>query len=64
MRTSDQIKRKYNELAAQKKTLEARLADAGPGEGTEAVRAHIARLDEQMLLLEWVLNEPQGSYHG
>ncbi|WP_080840183.1 hypothetical protein [Cohnella massiliensis] len=62
MRTADQIKRKYNELAARKKQLEE-AANAG-GEASAAGQAAIARLEEQMLLLEWVLNEPAGSYHG
>lgn len=63
MRTSDQIKRKYNELAAQKKALEAQRS-AAEGEGAAALDSRIGRLEEQMLLLEWVLNEPLGSYHG
>ncbi|GIO10768.1 hypothetical protein J19TS2_03230 [Cohnella xylanilytica] len=63
MRTSDQIKRKYNELAAQKKALEAQRS-ATEGEGAAALDSRIGRLEEQMLLLEWVLNEPLGSYHG
>lgn len=64
MRTSDQIKRKYNELAAQKKALEARRSAAEEEGGPAAVDSRIERLEEQMLLLEWVLNEPLGSYHG
>ena len=63
MRTSDQIKRKYNELAAQKKALEAQRS-ATEGEAAAALDSRIGRLEEQMLLLEWVLNEPLGSYHG
>ncbi|CAM3718924.1 hypothetical protein COLU111180_04710 [Cohnella lubricantis] len=64
MRTTDQVKRKYNELAAQKQTLEEKLAAADPAGETANLEARIARLEEQMLLLEWVLNEPMGSYHG
>jgi hypothetical protein len=60
MRTEDQIKRKLNELAQQKNRLEARsdLDDAN-----DALLAQIACLDHQILLLEWVLNAPLGSYH-
>lgn len=63
MRTADQIKRKFNELAAQQKELQSRL-EKSEGDGSGAIRERIGRIDEQMMLLEWVLNEPQGSYHG
>ncbi|MGG1311265.1 MULTISPECIES: hypothetical protein [Cohnella] len=62
MRTADQIKRKYNELAVRKRQLEE-AANADGGEASASAREMIARLEEQMLLLEWVLNEPVGSYH-
>ncbi|KIL35249.1 hypothetical protein SD71_14490 [Cohnella kolymensis] len=62
MRTVDQIKRKYNELAAQKQTFENRASSTDPSE-QQALQSQIARLEEQMLLLEWVLNAPIGSYH-
>jgi hypothetical protein len=62
MRTADQIKRKYNELAAQKQALENRAASAETS-GQQALQGQIARLEDQMLLLEWVLNAPIGSYH-
>jgi len=64
MRTTDQVKRKYNELVAQKRTLEEKLAGSEPAGEAAGLEARIARLEEQMLLLEWVLNEPMGSYHG
>lgn len=64
MRTADQVKRKYNELAAQKSALEERRAAAEPGTERDSLEPRIARLDEQLMLLEWVLNEPLGSYHG
>ncbi|MBB6675502.1 hypothetical protein [Cohnella nanjingensis] len=64
MRTADQVKRKYNELAARKQALDAKRSGAA-GETEQAQLQTLAeRLDEQMLLLEWVLNEPLGSYHG
>ncbi|MEB3103131.1 hypothetical protein [Ferviditalea candida] len=55
MRTESQIKRKLNELLMQKRSLEA--------VGDQAAEDQIARLEDQILLLEWVLNEPTGSYH-
>lgn len=64
MRTDDQVKRKYNELAAQKQALEAKRAGSEPAGEEAGLENRIARLEEQMLLLEWVLNEPMGSYHG
>lgn len=64
MRTTDQVKRKYNELAEQKRMLEEKLAGSEPAAEKAGLQARIARLEEQMLLLEWVLNEPIGSYHG
>jgi hypothetical protein len=62
MRTADQIKRKYNELAARKKELQTRRETSE--EDGAAIGEQLGRLEEQLLLLEWVLNEPQGSYHG
>ena len=63
MRTADQIKRKYNELTARKKELQTRL-ETSEEDGSAAIGEQLGRLVEQLLLLEWVLNEPQGSYHG
>ncbi|MFC5702218.1 hypothetical protein ACFPVX_13025 [Cohnella faecalis] len=59
MRTADQVKRKLNELAGQKKRLEALAAEEGGHPSSD----RIARLEDQIFLLEWVLNEPTGSYH-
>ncbi|WP_274361797.1 hypothetical protein [Paenibacillus thermotolerans] len=56
MRTENQIKRKLNELMMRKESLVSK-EDAATAE-------QIDRLDEQILLLEWVLNEPTGTYHG
>ncbi|MEK8131985.1 hypothetical protein WMW72_29160 [Paenibacillus filicis] len=61
MRTDNQIKRKLNELLIQRKTLEAQAAGDTPQ--ATAASERIERLDEQIVLLEWVLNEPIGSYH-
>lgn len=63
MRTADQVKRKYYELATRLQALQALLADTE--ETTRpALQTQTERLEEQMLLLEWVINEPIGSYHG
>ncbi|MED4600937.1 hypothetical protein P9314_09515 [Paenibacillus validus] len=63
MRTENQVKRKLNELLMQKKTLESRLENEAAGADNHPLRQQIDRLDEQIMLLEWVLNEPVGSYH-
>jgi len=55
MRTEDQVKRKLNELMMQKKSLESNE--------NESLKAQIIRLEDQIMLLEWVLNNPIGSYH-
>jgi predicted site-specific integrase-resolvase len=60
MRTEEQIKRKLNELVMQKKALEAGMDAAGQKEG---LQSQIDRLEQSILLLEWVLNAPVGSYH-
>lgn len=60
MRTADQVKRKLNELIAQKNRLELRQSDDELPPGTSTL---IRELDGQILLLEWILNEPTGSYH-
>lgn len=60
MRTEQQIKRKLNELVSQRKDLESRLGD---GSSPEAVRPQLDQLDQMILMLEWVLNEPTGRYH-
>ncbi|CAI6024377.1 hypothetical protein [Cohnella sp. JJ-181] len=63
MRTADQIKRKYHELGSRKEALEALYAEAA-ADARPALQAEAERIGEQMLLLEWVLNAPAGSYHG
>ncbi|NHN30635.1 hypothetical protein [Paenibacillus agricola] len=75
MRTENQIKRKLNELTVQLKSAEAQLklaepevekgAQADPGNETRAhmLRARAEQLESMVTLLEWVLNEPTGSYH-
>ncbi|MDG0812379.1 hypothetical protein [Cohnella rhizosphaerae] len=63
MRTADQVKRKYHELASRKQAIEALYEQAG-AEARPELQAQAERLEEQLLLLEWVLNAPMGSYHG
>jgi predicted nuclease with TOPRIM domain len=61
MRTEDQIKRKYNELAMRKQALE--LSALEDSSSPEVLQARIESLEQQMTLLEWVLNAPLGRYH-
>jgi|GEM_PF-597371 len=64
MRTENQIKSKLNELAMQKKLLQARIAQLDESSPQRAALVQQeARLDDMMIMLEWVLNEPEGSYH-
>jgi hypothetical protein len=60
MRTEQQIKRKLNELISQRKVLESHLGD---GSSPEAIRPQLDQLNQMIIMLEWVLNEPTGSYH-
>jgi hypothetical protein len=60
MRTEQQIKRKLNELLLQRKGLEERLQTA---DNKESIQPQLEQLEQSILLLEWVLNEPTGSYH-
>jgi hypothetical protein len=60
MRTEQQIKRKLNDLAMQKRSLESRLE--GDAAKDASLSAQLERLEDSILLLEWVLNEPTGKY--
>ncbi|SET35251.1 hypothetical protein [Paenibacillus sp. NFR01] len=64
MRTEQQIQSKINELTLQKKNLEARLTQL-PGDHPqrESLLAQHLRLEDMILMLEWVLDAPTGSYH-
>ncbi|MEC0369259.1 hypothetical protein [Paenibacillus chibensis] len=64
MRTENQIQSKINELTLQKKSLLTRLEAARP-ESTlhDSLNAQLLRLEDMISMLEWVLNEPSGSYH-
>ncbi|WP_138496312.1 hypothetical protein [Paenibacillus pinistramenti] len=65
MRTEQQIKSKMNELTVQKKRLADRIAGLQPGQEHQraALSQQLERLDDMILMLEWVLNAPTGSYH-
>jgi Flp pilus assembly protein TadD len=75
MRTEDQIKRKLHELNARRQALRAELeaaaesareaapGGAADGSANSGLAARLERLEEQIVLLEWVLNEPSGKYH-
>lgn len=64
MRTENQIQSKINELTLQRRSLESRLTPlAADSPQRESLNAQLARLDDMMLMLEWVLNAPAGKYH-
>jgi predicted transcriptional regulator len=68
MRTEQQIKRKYNELTMQKQSLTAHIKQATEDqqqsvESIQILLAQAERLEESIQLLEWVLDQPTGSYH-
>ncbi|MCZ8511959.1 hypothetical protein O9H85_05880 [Paenibacillus filicis] len=64
MRTENQIQRKLNEFKQQLQAAEARLAAAEADEERQRIERDIHHLEDKMMLLEWVLFEPTGSYHG
>ncbi|CAM3610698.1 hypothetical protein [Marinicrinis lubricantis] len=58
MRTENQIKRKLNELIVRRNTLKDSLPEV-----EASSHPVLGQLEDQIMLLEWVLNEPTGSYH-
>ncbi|QAY67189.1 hypothetical protein [Paenibacillus protaetiae] len=58
MRSEDQVKRKLFELNGQLEALKARLP-----EPERSSHIQVVRLEDMILMLEWVLNAPAGSYH-
>ncbi|MFE4711759.1 MULTISPECIES: hypothetical protein [Bacillales] len=64
MRTENQIQSKINELTLQRRSLESRLAPLAE-EDTQrsSLQAQLVRLEDMILMLEWVLNAPVGKYH-
>ncbi|OZB97718.1 hypothetical protein [Paenibacillus sp. XY044] len=64
MRTENQVKSKMNELLMQKKPLLSRIESAEPGSPVHSsLSAQLLRIEDMLTMLEWVLNEPTGSYH-
>ncbi|SEB70751.1 hypothetical protein [Paenibacillus sp. GP183] len=68
MRTEQQVKRKWNELKKQKQTLTEQLGQTTENEhqsveSIQILSLQIERVDEAITLLEWVLEQPMGSYH-
>ncbi|MFF2907458.1 hypothetical protein [Paenibacillus sp. NPDC057934] len=64
MRTENQIQSKINELTLQRRSLESRLTPLAE-EDTQrsSLQAQLVRLEDMILMLEWVLNAPVGKYH-
>ncbi|MDT3425597.1 hypothetical protein J2Z22_001116 [Paenibacillus forsythiae] len=64
MRTENQIKSKINEMTLQRRSLESRIAPFKEDDpGRAGLTAQLARLEDMIMMLEWVLNEPAGKYH-
>ncbi|WP_379153115.1 hypothetical protein [Paenibacillus sp. sgz5001063] len=64
MRTEHQIQSKINELTLQKRSMESRLAPLPAGSPQrETLNAQLSRLEDMILMLEWVLDAPTGKYH-
>ncbi|MNW63333.1 hypothetical protein D3C74_415360 [compost metagenome] len=64
MRTENQIQSKINELTLQRRSLETRLAPLeSDNPQRESLNSQIGRLEDMILMLEWVLNAPAGKYH-
>lgn len=65
MRTENQIQSKINELTLQYRSVESRLVPlTAEDPQQESLKAQLARLEDMILMLEWVLNAPSGKYHG
>ncbi|MEK3685643.1 hypothetical protein [Paenibacillus sp. FSL R10-2736] len=64
MRTENQIQSKINELTLQRRSLESRLAPLSAEDPQRAaLNVQMTRLEDMMMMLEWVLNAPTGKYH-
>lgn len=64
MRTADQVKAKIIELSQQKKTFESISSAMNPDDpGASTLSLTINQLNDRIMMLEWVLNEPSGKYH-
>jgi hypothetical protein len=62
MRTENQIKRKLIELTQQRSNLQTRV-DTATDHARDNLLQQLERVEDMIQLLEWVLNEPTGSYH-
>jgi hypothetical protein len=64
MRTENQIQSKINELTLQCRSLESRLAPLSADDPQQVqLNAQLSRLEDMILMLEWVLHAPTGKYH-
>ena len=64
MRTENQIQSKINELTLQRRALESRLAPLEENSlQQDNLKAQLTRLEDMLMMLEWVLNAPVGKYH-
>ncbi|WP_068776010.1 hypothetical protein [Paenibacillus sp. FJAT-26967] len=61
MRTADQVRRKLTELTKQKQFIQQQL---DKDKENSVLTIQIEKLEDMTMMLEWVLNEPSGSYHG
>ncbi|MVO98128.1 hypothetical protein [Paenibacillus lutrae] len=61
MRTADQVRRKLTELTKQKQFIQQQLEK---DKENNILNIQIEKLEDMTMMLEWVLNEPSGSYHG
>lgn len=58
MRSEDQVKRKLNELKRQLDMMKSRLTAE-----EAAANVQVLRLEDMIMMLEWVIDQPSGSYH-
>lgn len=64
MRTENQIQSKINELTLQRRALETRLTSIEEESSQRNnLKEQLARLEDMIMMLEWVLNAPVGKYH-
>ncbi|MEK4997974.1 hypothetical protein [Paenibacillus sp. FSL H7-0918] len=64
MRTENQIQSKINVLTLQRRSLESRLASLTENSPQQDnLQAQLTRIEDMIMMLEWVLNAPVGRYH-
>ncbi|AIQ74019.1 MULTISPECIES: hypothetical protein [Paenibacillus] len=64
MRTENQIQSKINELTLQRRSLESRLASlTEDSPQQDNLQTQLTRVEDMIMMLEWVLNAPVGRYH-